>query len=270
MPLPFITAPGPGTNLWPVTNLAGTSYALTTGGGFSLDAFMAAQADGFYFNTDVTSSTWQDISATVPADDIGEAIGRINDLRAGAGSPHNGLQSTDPRRPALQATGAKFDGLDDNWPTDYTAGAGENFIVSLVTVPATLSGTQFIAGATGASLANAFLLGITSTGKVGVGVGSKLPATQEGTSDIRGQTVVVGMSFDGSTVKVFVDDSEEFFGAQSGTPTTSIPLRVGAFNNNGTAGNFFAGSIDKSVVAQGPGAFLSLSTYLKIRNALLA
>ena len=179
----------------------------------------------------------------------------------------HGIQATGTLKPTRQTTGAKFDGSDDNWLTSYTAGADENFIVALVDVPASLSGTQFIAGATGASLANAFLIGVTSAGKVGVGVGSKLPATQEGTSDIRGQAVVVGISFDGSTVKVFVDDSEEFSGAQSGTPTTSIPLRIGAFNNNGTAGNFFAGSINKLV---GGREFLTLGRYRQIRNALLA
>ena len=367
--------------------------ALQKGGGFNLDAFMAAQADGLYFDTTKTDRFFQENTGPTLADDVGEAMGlalsqrawngqtlaevlaaatekvangdfasdtawtkgagwsiaggvavhatgntagltqpstltvgrryrvmfdvvgstagsirletgsaadektdnlsgngtKVAYLVAGAfvnisfipfstfdGSIDNvsikevpgkhGIQATGTLKPTRQTTGAKFDGADDSWLTSYMAAAGENFIVALVDVPASLSGTQFIAGATGASLANACLLGITSAGRVGAGVGSKLPATQEGTSDVRGQTVAVGLSFDGSIVKVFVNDSEEFAGAQSGTATTLVPLRIGAFNNNGTAANFFGGAVKKLVAGR---EFLTLGRYQQIRNALL-
>jgi hypothetical protein len=44
-------------------------------------------------------------------------------------------------------------------------------------------------------------------------------------------------------------------------------VRLGAYNNNGSASNFFSGSIAKFVVGR---EFLTLERYLQIRNALLA
>ena len=61
-------------------------------------------------------------------------------------------------------------------------------------------------------------------------------------------------------------DRETGSGAQVGVPTTTVPIRLGASNSSGTAGNFFAGSIKKLVVIPD---YIDFATYLKIRAALL-
>lgn len=248
-------------------NFLGAS-ALNTGVSFNLDAFMAAQADGLYFDTTDISSTWQDTSATVPADEVGEAIGRINDLRVGSGSPHNGAQATDTLKPTRQTTGAKFDGSDDNWLTSYTAGAGENFIVALVDVPAVVGALQIVAGGRGANVDTRFFLGIEHTnGQACGGIGTQNNSVIKGGSDVRGTTVTVGIANNGSQVRLFSADAQVYEASQSGSVDAAASLRVGCFNANGTAGQFFGGSIKKLVAGR---QFLDLATYLKIRNALLA
>lgn len=178
-----------------------------------------------------------------------------------------GIQATGTLKPTRQTTGAKFDGSDDNWLTSYTAGAGENFIVALVTVPTTLGAFQYITAASGASNANRFGIGINTDGLVGFGVGSVSPTIAKGVTDVRNTEVVVGLTCNGSTVLGFAGSSQEYSAVQSSTPTTTIPLRVGAHNGDGVASTFFGGSIKKLVVGR---QFLDLATYLKIRTALLA
>jgi hypothetical protein len=89
-----------------------------------------------------------------------------------------------------------------------------------------------------------------------------------GTTDYRGQTVVVGLTFDGTTVKLFAEEDEEYSEAQAaGAITTSVPHVVGAVNNNGTAGSFFGGDIYHCV---GIRKAITLAQFLAIRNQLNA
>lgn len=248
--------------------LPGLAATPSKGVSFNLDAFMAAQADGFSFDTTITSSTWQDTSAVTPADDVGEAIGRIDDQRTGTGSPHNGTQGTGTLKPLRQTTGAKFDGLGGNWLTDYTAGAGENFIVALVTVPATLGANQVFCGAVGAGIVDRCALGVANaTGQLAGAVGNQGQSVITGGPDLRGTRVVVGLTFNGSTVKLFAGESEVYSAAQSGVPTTSIPFCVGASNIGGDPAAFWAGAVEDARVGR---QYLDLATFRQIGTALLA
>ena len=175
----------------------------------------------------------------------------------------HGIQATGTLKPTRQTTGAKFDGSDDNWLTSYTAGAGENFIVALVDVPASLSANQYFFGSYKASGALRFHLGFDPTGLVRYGLGTASAAVG---GDRRGTTCVVGMSTDGSTFRVFDENAEAASGAMSGV-VSDVVCRIGALNFDGTASTFFGGSIKKLVAGR---QFLDLATYRKIRNALLA
>lgn len=178
---------------------------------------------------------------------------------------NHALQTTGTLKPVRQTTGAKFDGSDDNWLTPYLAGAGSNFIVALVDIPASIAATQMLIGANEGSDANRFRLCVSTAGAVRAAVGNT--AIHDGTGDVRGQMLVIGMTFNGTTVDVFADASNVGSFTQSGTPTTSIPCRIGARNDNGGAGSFFAGSIKKLVAGRD---YLSLTRYQQIRTALLA
>lgn len=228
--------------------------------------FINGQANGLYFNALLTSSTWQDTAATTPADDATEPIGRIDDLRSGTGSPHNATQSTSGQRPLRQSTGAKFDGSDDRLVTDYVAARGANFIVARVVVPASVAATQVIAGATAGGATRAYL-GIQNPGQPAGGVANHTAATITAAVDIRGLDVVLGISWDGATVRLWCDDDLVYEAAQDGTPTESVVWHVGGLNNNGTSASWFAGSIKGLRVGR---RFLTTAEYLAERAGLIA
>jgi hypothetical protein len=162
-------------------------------------------------------------------------------------------------------TGCKYDGSDDNHLTPYKASSGPNFIVAYVNVPTSIPAAQVIVGAqNGAS--ERFIVVIDTLGRLAAGVGAQAPAAIFSSSDLRGKTVVVALTCDGSTVKLFEDGAEVYSGAQSGTPTAVYPFRVGGTNNAGSAGSFFAGTI-KNVIAGTE--YLNLARYLQIRNDLI-
>jgi hypothetical protein len=176
------------------------------------------------------------------------------------------IQATGTLKPTLQTTGAKYDGSDDNHLTSYVAGSGANFIVALVTVPASIAVTQIMAGAIDAS-SNRIYVGFGVDGIFAAALGTQTLSTIKGSQDRRGAEVVVGLSFDGSSVRLFDDQSQSYSAAQSGNATTTVAFRLGARNASGTADSVFAGSIKRLVAGR---EFLTLSRYNQIRNALLA
>jgi hypothetical protein len=175
----------------------------------------------------------------------------------------HGIQATGTLKPTRQTTGAKFDGSDDNWLTPYLAGAGENFLGCKTTVPSTLSATQVILGASGAS-ANRVFLGINTSGQACAGLGSDSTTTIVGTSDLRSTEAEVFLTFDGTTVRLIVNGVVEYEAAQNSTPTTTIPFRVGGLNNNGTAGSFYGGAVRQAWVGR---EYISASRARQIANA---
>lgn len=194
------------------------------------------------------------------------AVAVISGISAKYVPGYSALQSTGSAKPTRQAGGAKFDGSDDNLLTTYYAGSGSNFIVALVTIPASIPVAQVVIGAHGGGADRSFL-SVNTSGFAYFGLGSLAGGAQVGTTDIRGTETVIGLSFDGSTARLFVGSSMEYSGAQSGSPTTTVPYRLGALNSSGTAFNFFAGSIKKIVAGR---EHLTLARYLQIRAALLA
>lgn len=176
------------------------------------------------------------------------------------------IQASGTLKPTFQTTGAKFDGSDDNQLTGYLAANGANFIAALVDVPSSIAATSIVAGAAGAGVNRSFIAFDTS-GHVCGGVGSDSVGVIVGTSNLANSLAVIGLTYDGATVRIFANASQEYSGAQNSTPTTSVPYRLGGLNNNGTASAFYGGSIKKIVSGR---EYLTLSRYNQIRNALLA
>ena len=192
-------------------------------------------------------------------------VGEQDNISAKLVPGHYGIQPTASAKPVFQADGAKFDGSDDNLLTDLFASATASFIVAKITVPATLAASQVFAGTQDAG-GNRFLFGINSSdGTLGGGVGAQSLSTIKGSTDLRGTTVIVGLSCDGSTVKLFHAGAEVYSAAQSGAPNTTVPLRIGALNNNGTAANFFAGAVKEILAGR---EFLTLARFNQIAAQL--
>lgn len=219
-----------------LTLLPGGSNRQFGVGASYVDTFMSATATSIVIGFHVGTAT------------IGDYI-EVDDITARRFPGRHGRQTTGAQRPIRQVSGAKFDGSDDNWLTSYAAQNGANFLGCRTTVPATLSSTQIILGASGSG-ANRVFLGIDTSGRACGGVGSDSTTTIVGTSDLRNTEANVFLTFDGSTVRLIVNGVVEYEAAQNSTPTTSIPFRVGALNNNGTAGSFYAGAVRKAWVGR--------------------
>jgi hypothetical protein len=240
----------------------GAFLRLTTNADAFTDPLVATAASaadrkdtGFFVSTAATVWPALILSAVGQADFDNISIKRI------PGKP--GIQTNTSFKPLRQAAGAKFDGLDDNWLTNYVAAAAENFLGCRTTVPASLSAAQVILGASGAG-ANRCFLGIDTSGRACAGVGSDSTTTIVGTSDLRGTEAEVFLTFDGSTVRLIVNGAVEYQAAQNSTPTTTVPLRIGANNSNGTAASFYAGTVEEIWVGQ---EFISASRANQIANA---
>lgn len=153
-------------------------------------------------------------------------------------------QATAGSQPSYEAGGvSRYDGTADNLLTSFLAQSGPMTLLYHGIVPETLAALQVVMGSSGSS-ANRCWLGFTTDGFVSAGVGSQTNTTIVGTTDVRGKEVVAGLTFDGTTVNLFlfVDGfgSVEYSDTQASTPTTTIPFRLGAFNSNGTAASFAA------------------------------
>jgi hypothetical protein len=155
---------------------------------------------------------------------------------------NHGIQSSGTLKPIREAAGAKFDGSDDVLRTEYRAAAGDNFLGVKATIPATLSATQIILGASGSS-ADRIYLGINASGFAVGGLGNHATGVILGTTDLRNTEAVLFLTCDGTTVRLIVNGVVEYQAAQSGTPTTTIPFRIGCFNNNNSSAFFFGGHV---------------------------
>lgn len=231
---------------------------LPVSGSFSLPAFMASQADGFWYDFGTSAGLFQTTDESTPVTTAGQPIGRVNDRRTGPNSPRNATQATAGSRPAFQTTGAAFDGTADNLLTDYVAGVGANFIVVKVTVPGSLSATQAVAGSSDLRIA---FLGVSSGGQARSGFGTSVVSAGP---DLRGTEAVIGVSTDGATDRIFVNGVLANERASVFTPTAT-PLRVGCTNSFGTAANFWGGSIKRIVVGR---EFLTLERFNQIAAQL--
>lgn len=195
------------------------------------------------------------------------AFMRLNSLKRLPGT--HAWQATAGARPLWKANSGKpyllFDGSNDNLLTGYVAQAGANCIIAKVQVPASLAATQIIAGAQGSG-ANRYFLGFDTSGRLIGGVGSDDETVIKGSNDLRGLSVTVGLSFDGTTVKLFEELAEVYSASQNSTPTTTIPLRIAARNNNGTADDFAAINLFGLVVAR---QMLTLDDFQRYRRLLV-
>ena len=221
----------------------------TVGGGQIFSGLFSggAATNAFYFVATTTTTHIRFYKS-------GAGLTLISDVFARVVPSHYAFQSVTNFKPQLQAFGAKFDGSDDNLLSDWLAQAGENSIIAQVDVPVTNpspTSAQVIAGTDNASFTGRLWLGITQSGQVGGGCGANNSTQHFGSADLRGTTVVIAISINGSIVKLFDPVSGEASSvAQNGNPITSVPLRIGSNNPNNAASNFFGGSIKRIALSK--------------------
>lgn len=175
---------------------------------------------------------------------------------------------TGSARPRWQgAAGASFDLIDDNHLTGFLAGAGANFLAARVTVQAGLTAVQSIGTAFTAWNNKGFGLLIGANGQLRFRAGD---ISLQAGGDLRGQNIVAAVSNDGTTIRAFVNDQQIYEAAQTGLADATVPLRIGAVNNDGTAATLFGGQIQKVVAGRSAdaAAFLDLSRFRQIASQL--
>lgn len=244
-----------GVSIGRLGRVGGTSSAIRDG---ALAAFMATQADGIWLDFTSSSRLFQEAAGTTPADDDGEVIGLARDRRIGPNSPHNATQSTPGYKPRFYAPGiARFDAVDDYHAPDLTTGAGENFIVAKVKVPASMPSFQIVAGSRDASATKEFWLGFTPAGIIVAGDGNGSYSVPSG-DDYRGQTITFAVTVSGTVSRIFAIDAQKATRTQSGAVGATAPISVGAINTGGVRSFFFGGDVHHVLAGR---QFLDLSTF---------
>lgn len=150
-------------------------------------------------------------------------------------------QSTSAARPKYDTDNGgclRPDASDDNLLTNWTCGADGNSMLARVKVPASIASAQIVMGASG-NAAGRFFWGFNTSGHLIGGVGSdSTDVVVLDATDYRGVTGTFGLVEDGSEWGLYLDGAELATGTRNGTPTTAIPWRLFALNNNGTAAQF--------------------------------
>lgn len=167
----------------------------------------------------------------------GAAASAYQQNGASVGGPGNhGLQATTAAQPKWQTGGlARFDGSDDCLPTPLVPGSAMTLMAKCAF---SVNNSKVIMGCQDASSGRCQLI-FSSLQSLSAGVGNHDSATIFASTDISNSTHVVALTFNGSTVKLYIDGVEEYSGAQSGSPSASVPITVGARNVAGTNGVFF-------------------------------
>lgn len=166
----------------------------------------------------------------------------IDDISARKIPGAHGSQTNASFQPILQAAGLDYDGIDDRLSTlrsPTTAG----------TLVARFNGdtaSRVVMGSQGASDGRAFLA-LDASGRLAAGIGTQSTATIFGGSDIRGVESIGAVTWDGTTVKLYLDGTEVYSAAQSGAVNTTVAMHLGALNANGTASAFWDGIIGQSI-----------------------
>lgn len=228
----------------------------------SLSNFSAGDVS-FSYLSDATAASAYNLNLVGGAD-TSTLYSDFDSLSVKAVPGQHGRQTTAGQRPLRQTAGAKFDGTDDNWLTTYLASAGANFIYARTTVPATLAATQIIAGTADAG-GNRYAIGINASGQACAGLGSDSTTTIVGTSDLRGTEADIALTCSDSTVRLIVNGVVEYEAAQNGAPNTTVPLRIGALNSNGTAAQFYAGYVKHLLAGR---EFISPQRFAQIKAGL--
>lgn len=142
-------------------------------------------------------------------------------------------------------TRLSFDGSDDRLVSTLKPTASGTIACRFQTSTA---GSVMI-GSQGATDGRCYL-GIGSDGRLAAGIGATGMTTITGGTDIRGTGWRSGaVTWDGSTVKLYLDGAEVYSGAQSGAVNTTFPMAIGALNANGTQNSFFLGDILANPIA---------------------
>lgn len=201
----------------------------------------------------VTSGQAIDITFDIAAAQIEESNAGASPYQpVGANYPlswagNHGPQSSSSFRPTRVAAGASFDGNDDRLPGIAPNSAAGSLFARVNTA----TGGRIIAGAMAASSGRC-AIGLTAGGLAAGALGNDGTAIIQGGPDIRDTGLrIIGLSWDGDTVRLWLDGEAIYEGAQSGSPA-ALPVNWGGLNGNGTFSSAFSGTISDALCLDYP------------------
>ena len=165
-----------------------------------------------------------------------------------AGS-HAVLSGTNTLRPIYQITPQRlvFDGSDDRLLTTLKPTASGTIAMRLRGTTA----SRVALGSQGASNGRAFLA-LAADGSLAAGIGADSTSTIKGTVDDRNAWVTGFAMWDGSTSKLYRNDTLVYSAPQNGAVNTTVPWMLGCLNNNATAASFWGGDIGAAMILDRP------------------
>lgn len=173
-------------------------------------------------------------------------LGSITGLTIKAAPGNHGVQATSAAQPKLQFDGTKpyeqYDAADDNLLTPFVL-AQSGFLL-LECQPDSDPASQIMMGAAGATGADRLWVGF-ATGVAACRKGTAAAISAGGSRvGVRG---TVGVRWSATTLDLLVDGVVVATQANVEVVTTTIPLRKGAYNSNGTASTWFGGRIYEAI-----------------------
>lgn len=192
----------------------------------------------------------QDSAGATPVTADADPIGRVID----SGPTGTTMtQATSGARPSKRTVSgravARFDSGDD-LITNLNPGLAMTLAVAFNAT----AGGRYVIGAAGAASVNRCFIAVNvTTGQLSGGVGDVGFGTITGAGSVLNTAGVGILRFDGSAVSLWWKPFDgamvsRYTGTQTGAPTTSIPIRVGSLNENGTATASFSGDIYGALV----------------------
>jgi hypothetical protein len=156
---------------------------------------------------------------------------------------NHATQSSSSFRPLSKLTYDQYDGSDDRMAGVYPPTAAGTIIARFNGATA----GRYVYGSHDGADGRCYL-GLDSSGRLAAGIGSQGTSTIVAGSDIRNAWHTGAVTWDETTVNLYLDGAEIYSAAQSGAVNTTVPIYRGCINSNGTPAAFWDGGIGESLI----------------------
>ena len=178
---------------------------------------------------------------------VSNFVGSINNISVRELPGNHLLQTSATFRPTLNDGVILFDGGDDRLVSPYVSGTSGSLFARFNGATA----SRVLLGAQPATDGRAFL-GLDASGRIAAGIGEQATGVIFAGPDLRDAWHIGGVTWDGTTVKLYLDGAEVYSEPQVGAVSGATPAMLGALNANGTAAAFWDGRISNALAVDRP------------------
>ena len=171
----------------------------------------------------------------------------INNISVRELPGNHATQPSTTFRPTLNAGDVLFDGGDDRLVSPYVSGTSGSLFARFNGATA----SRVLLGAQPATDGRAFLA-LDASGRISAGIGEQSTGVIFAGPDLRDIWHTAGVTWDGTTVKLYLDGAEVYSEPQVGAVSGTTPAMIGALNANGTAAAFWDGRVSNALAVDRP------------------